>query len=159
MSHHFLLSKLFKKFNYPSFPSLRENNPTLPPLTAPSTLPLALNSASTSLSPSSPLDLKFLLMKTMAKSVILVEDLDQFMEPESGATTTVTALGIQSFMDGIISACCREERVMVFTMNNKECVNPNLLQPSRVAVHIHFSVCDFSTIKTLVSSYLGMRVG
>ncbi|KAG5031412.1 hypothetical protein JHK82_015022 [Glycine max] len=86
----------------------------------------------------------------MAKSVILVEDLDQFMEPESGATTTVTALGIQSFMDGIISACCREERVMVFTMNNKECVNPNLLQPSRVAVHIHFSVCDFSTIKTLV---------
>ncbi|RZC06994.1 hypothetical protein D0Y65_014423 [Glycine soja] len=44
-------------------------------------------------------------------------------------------------------------------MNNKECVNPNLLQPSRVDVHIHFSVCDFSTIKTLVSSYLGMRVG
>ncbi|KAG5009038.1 hypothetical protein JHK87_017553 [Glycine soja] len=102
-------------------------------------------------------DLKFLLTETTAKSVILVEDLDRFMEPESETATAVTASGIQSFMDGIVSACCGEERVMVFTMNSKECVDPNLLRPGRVDVHIHFPVCDFSAFKTLASSYLGVR--
>ncbi|TKY64119.1 mitochondrial chaperone bcs1 [Spatholobus suberectus] len=100
-------------------------------------------------------DLKFLLMETTAKSIVVVEDLDRFLEPES--ESAVTASGIQNFMDGILSACCGEERVMVFTMNSKECVDPNLLRPGRVDVHIHFPVCDFSAFKTLASSYLGVR--
>ncbi|KAG4940121.1 hypothetical protein JHK87_043992 [Glycine soja] len=102
-------------------------------------------------------DLMFLLTETTAKSVIVVEDLDRFLEPEPETATAVTASGIQSFMDGIVSACCGEERVMVFTMNSKECVDPDLLRPGRVDVHIHFPVCDFSAFKTLASSYLGVR--
>ncbi|KAL9304148.1 hypothetical protein ACSQ67_021411 [Phaseolus vulgaris] len=100
-------------------------------------------------------DLKFLLMETTAKSVVVVEDLDRFLVPEK--ESAVTERGIQSFMDGILSACCGEERVMVFTMNSKEFVNPNLMRPGRVDVHIHFPVCDFSAFKTLASSYLGVR--
>ena len=48
-----------------------------PLLTMPSTFPLALISASASPPPS---DLKFLLTETTKKSVILVKDLDRFME-------------------------------------------------------------------------------
>ncbi|KAK7389777.1 hypothetical protein VNO78_25071 [Psophocarpus tetragonolobus] len=100
-------------------------------------------------------DLKSLLTETTPKSIVVVEDLDRFLEPES--QSAVTSSGIQRFMDGILSACCGEERVMVFTMNNKEYVHPNLLRPGRVDVHIHFSVCDFSAFKSLASNYLGVK--
>lgn len=100
-------------------------------------------------------DLKFLLMETTAKSIVVVENLDRFLEAES--SPAVSATGIQSFMDGILSACCGEERVMVFTMNSKESADPRLIRPGRVDVHIHFPVCDFSAFKTLASSYLGLK--
>ncbi|KAK7349404.1 hypothetical protein VNO77_06742 [Canavalia gladiata] len=100
-------------------------------------------------------DLKCLLLETTPKSVVVVEDLDRFLAEES--ESAVTASGIQNFMDGILSSCCAEERVMVFTMSSKECVDPNLLRPGRVDVHIHFPVCDFSAFKTLASSYLGVK--
>ena len=53
-----------------------------------------------------------------------------------------------NFMDGVVSSCYDKERVMVFTMNNKEHVDPNLLWPGRVNVHIHFPLCIFSAFKT-----------
>ncbi|KAK7292843.1 hypothetical protein RJT34_15697 [Clitoria ternatea] len=98
-------------------------------------------------------DLKCLLLETTAKSIVVVEDFDRFLESESA----VTASGIQNFMDGIVSSCCGEERIMVFTMNTKECVDPNLLRPGRVDVHINFPVCDFSAFKALASDYLGVK--
>ncbi|KAJ1378380.1 P-loop containing nucleoside triphosphate hydrolase [Sesbania bispinosa] len=101
-------------------------------------------------------DLKFLLLETTAKSIIVVEDLDRFLAGES-QSASLTASGVQNFMDGILSSCCGEERIMVFTMNSKECIDPNLLRPGRVDVHIHFPVCDFSAFKTLASSYLGVK--
>ncbi|XP_057454874.1 AAA-ATPase At2g46620 [Lotus japonicus] len=101
-------------------------------------------------------DLKVLLLETTAKSIIVVEDLDRFLTVGS-EPAAVTASGIQNFMDGILSSCCGEERVMVFTMNSKDGIDPNLLRPGRVDVHIHFPVCDFSAFKTLASSYLGVK--
>ncbi|XP_004510634.1 AAA-ATPase At2g46620 [Cicer arietinum] len=101
-------------------------------------------------------DLKFLLLETTAKSIVVVEDLDRFLTEESDSAA-VTASGIQNFMDGILSSCCGEERVMVFTMNSKEFIDPNFLRPGRVDVHIHFPVCDFSSFKTLANSYLGVK--
>ncbi|XP_027336853.1 AAA-ATPase At2g46620-like [Abrus precatorius] len=100
-------------------------------------------------------DLKHLLLETTPKSIVVVEDLDRFLTEDS--ESAVTASGIQNFMDGIVSSCCGEERVMVFTMNSKLCVDPNLLRPGRVDVHIHFPTCDFSAFKTLASSYLGVK--
>lgn len=98
-------------------------------------------------------DLKFLLLETTPKSIILVEDLDRFLTGESG----VTVAGIQNFMDGILSSCCGEERILVFTMSSKENIDPIFLRPGRVDVHIHFSWCDFSSFKTLACNYLGVK--
>ncbi|KAI6701804.1 hypothetical protein NL676_010940 [Syzygium grande] len=99
-------------------------------------------------------DLKVLLMETTAKAVIVMEDLDRFLADKS---TALSVSGILNFMDGILSSCCAEERIMVFTMNSKEHVDPAILRPGRVDVHIHFPLCDFSAFKSLANSYLGVK--
>ncbi|KAG4917074.1 hypothetical protein AAZX31_19G243300 [Glycine max] len=99
-------------------------------------------------------DLKSLLLQSTPKSVVVIEDLDRFLADK---TARISASGILNFMDGLLTSCCAEERVMVFTMNTKEHVDPNLLRPGRVDVHIHFPLCDFSAFKTLASSYLGVK--
>ncbi|KAJ4728063.1 AAA-ATPase [Melia azedarach] len=99
-------------------------------------------------------DLKTLLLQTTSKSVILIEDLDRFLIEKS---TAVSLSGVLNFMDGILNSCSFEERVMVFTMNSKEHVDPTILRPGRIDVHIHFPLCDFSSFKTLANSYLGLK--
>lgn len=98
-------------------------------------------------------DLKFLMLQTSNKSLIVIEDLDHYLNAKS---TTVSFPGISNFMDGIFS-CCGEERVMVFTMNSKENLDPTIIRPGRVDVHIHFPLCDFSGFKILASSHLGLK--
>jgi mitochondrial chaperone BCS1 len=64
---------------------------------------------------------------------------------------------VLGFMDGV-SSCCGEERVMVFTMSGgKDGVDPAVLRPGRLDVHIHFTMCDFEAFKALASSYLGLK--
>ncbi|GKU87887.1 hypothetical protein SLEP1_g2217 [Rubroshorea leprosula] len=99
-------------------------------------------------------DLKFLLLQTSSKSVIVIEDLDRFLIEKS---TAASLSGILNFMDGILSSCCAEERVMVFTMNGKDQVDPAILRPGRIDVHIHFPLCDFTAFKTLANSCLGLK--
>lgn len=99
-------------------------------------------------------DLKSLLMQTTSRSVIVIEDLDRFLDDKS---TAVSLTGLLNFMDGILNGCCAEERIMVFTMNIKDQVDPVLLRPGRIDVHVHFPLCDFSAFKTLASSYLGVK--
>lgn len=99
-------------------------------------------------------DLKSLLLQTTSKSVILIEDLDRFLVEKPAA---VSLSGVLNFMDGVLNSCCFEERVMVFTMNSKDLVDQALLRPGRIDVHIHFPLCDFSSFKTLASSYLGLK--
>ncbi|XP_068650966.1 AAA-ATPase At2g46620-like [Aristolochia californica] len=98
-------------------------------------------------------DLKSLLLQTSGKSVILVEDLDRFLAEKSG---NVSISGILNITDGVFS-CCGEERVMVFTMNSRDKVDPSLLRPGRLDVHIYFPLCDFPAFKTLATSYLGVK--
>ncbi|XP_021281036.1 AAA-ATPase At2g46620 [Herrania umbratica] len=99
-------------------------------------------------------DLKFLLLQSTTKSVIVIEDLDRYLAERS---TAVSLSGILNFMDGILSSSCGEERVMVFTMNGKDHVDPAILRPGRIDVHIHFPLCDFTAFKTLANSYLGLK--
>ncbi|KAL9430378.1 hypothetical protein AB3S75_025714 [Citrus x aurantiifolia] len=99
-------------------------------------------------------DLRSLLLQTTSKSVILIEDLDRFLAEKPPA---VSLSGVLNFMDGVLNSCCFEERVMVFTMNSKDHVDQALLRPGRIDVHIHFPLCDFSSFKTLASSYLGLK--
>ena len=86
--------------------------------------------------------------------MILIEDLDRYL---SEKLTAVSLSGILNFMDGILSSSCGEERVMVFTMNGKDYVDPAILRPGRIDVHIHFPLCDFTAFKTLANSYLGLK--
>lgn len=99
-------------------------------------------------------DLKFLLLQTTNKSVIVIEELDRYLTDES---TAVSVSGLLNSMDGILSCCCGEERVMVFTMNSKDHVDPALLRPGRVDVHINFPLCDFKAFKTIANSCLGLK--
>ncbi|MBA0741400.1 hypothetical protein Gogos_014559, partial [Gossypium gossypioides] len=99
-------------------------------------------------------DLKFLLLQTTTKSLVVIEDLDRYLSEKS---TGVSLPGILSFMDGILSSSCGEERIMVFTMNSKDHVDPAILRPGRIDVHIHFPLCNFTAFKTLANSYLGLK--
>lgn len=99
-------------------------------------------------------DLKMLLLQTKSKSVIVIEDLDRHLLAKS---TGPTLSGILNFMDGIFS-CCGEERVMVFTMTTgKDQIDPTVLRPGRVDVHVHFPLCDFNAFKSLANTHLGLK--
>ncbi|GAB4844631.1 hypothetical protein Ancab_038033 [Ancistrocladus abbreviatus] len=104
---------------------------------------------------SSDADLKMLLLQTTNRSVILIEDFDKFISNQSPAGT-VTISGVLNFMDGVLNSCC-DERIMVFTMTTKANIDPMLLRPGRVDVHIHFPLCDFNNFKNLASNFLGVK--
>lgn len=99
-------------------------------------------------------DLKMLLLQTSSKSLVVVEDLDRFITSNS---TTVSLLGILNFMDGILNSCCGDEKLMVFTMNSKEKMDPAVLRPGRIDVHIYFPLCNFNSFKTLANNCLGVK--
>ncbi|KAJ3706623.1 hypothetical protein LUZ61_010328 [Rhynchospora tenuis] len=99
-------------------------------------------------------ELQTLLARTTPKSLILMEDLDRHL-----ADGTVHLSEILNFMDGIFS-CCGEERVMVFTMSSDDKeggIDPAVLRPGRLDVHIHFPMCDFAAFKSLAGNYLGIK--
>ncbi|CAM0956452.1 unnamed protein product [Alopecurus aequalis] len=102
-------------------------------------------------------DLRAMLLDTAPRSLILVEDLDRYLRGGDGETSAARAARVLGFMDGL-SSCCGEERVMVFTMSGgKEGVDPAVLRPGRLDVHIHFTMCDFEGFKALASNYLGLK--
>ncbi|CAF1718211.1 hypothetical protein HID58_085245 [Brassica napus] len=65
---------------------------------------------------------------------------------------TVTLSGI---IDGLWSSA-GDERIIVFTTNHKEQLDPALLRPGRMDMHIHMSYCTSLGFRTLVSNYLGL---
>lgn len=65
----------------------------------------------------------------------------------------VTLSGLLNFVDGLWSSC-GNERIIVFTTNFKERLDPALLRPGRMDVHIHMSYCTPAGFKVLASNYL-----
>ncbi|KAJ0040264.1 hypothetical protein Pint_27529 [Pistacia integerrima] len=65
----------------------------------------------------------------------------------------VTLAGLLNAIDGLLS-CCGEEKITVFTTNYKERIDPALLRPGRMDVHINLSYCTLSTFKQLAANYL-----
>ncbi|XP_074319007.1 AAA-ATPase At2g46620-like [Silene latifolia] len=98
-------------------------------------------------------DLKTLLLQTSRKSLILVENLDMYL---MGSSASVSLTAVLNYMDGVVSSC-GDERVMVFTMNCKNHIDPMVLRPGRVDVHIYFPFCDFNVFKALALSHLGIK--
>ncbi|KAK6141093.1 hypothetical protein DH2020_025174 [Rehmannia glutinosa] len=98
-------------------------------------------------------DLNTLLLQTMCRSLIVVEDLDRYFTEKSRAR--ITTSGLLNFMDGLLNS--QDERIMIFIMNCKDGIDSDLLRPGRIDMHIHFPMCDFNSFKNLASNYLGVK--
>lgn len=68
----------------------------------------------------------------------------------------MTLSGLLNFIDGLWS-CCGDERIVVFTTNHKDRLDPALLRPGRMDMHIHMSYCTFTGFKILASNYLAIK--
>ncbi|EOY26310.1 Cytochrome BC1 synthesis, putative [Theobroma cacao] len=113
-------------------------------------------------------DLRFLLLAMPSRSILVVEDIECSIELENreseneprrrrfnGGDNQVTLSGLLNFIDGLWS-CCGEERIIIFTTNHKERLDPALLRPGRMDMHIHMSYCNASVFKQLAFNYLGI---
>ncbi|CAK9320692.1 unnamed protein product [Citrullus colocynthis] len=114
-------------------------------------------------------DLRKLLMGIANRSILVVEDIDCSVEFQDRQSETeeedpstsrrrklVTLSGLLNFIDGLWSSC-GDERIIIFTTNHKEKLDPALLRPGRMDVHIHMSYCTPCGFKVLASNYLGIE--
>ncbi|XP_022132540.1 AAA-ATPase At3g50940-like [Momordica charantia] len=117
-------------------------------------------------------DLRKLLMGMANRSILVVEDIDCSIEfrdrqseggeeddPESSSSRRrglVTLSGLLNFIDGLWS-CCGDERIIIFTTNRKEKLDPALLRPGRMDVHVHMSYCSPCGFRLLASNYVGIK--
>ena len=65
----------------------------------------------------------------------------------------LTLSGLLNFTDGLWSGCA-EERIFIFTTNFKERLDPALLRPGRMDMHIHLSYCTPAVVEKLAVNYL-----
>ncbi|CAL5096533.1 unnamed protein product [Urochloa decumbens] len=113
-------------------------------------------------------DLRRLLVGINSRSILVVEDIDctiKLQQREGGQEDTksdssdeengsekVTLSGLLNFVDGLWSAC-GEERIIVFTTNYKERLDPALLRPGRMDMHIYMGYCTPDSFRTLANNY------
>ncbi|XP_039159344.1 AAA-ATPase ASD, mitochondrial [Eucalyptus grandis] len=129
-------------------------------------------------------ELRKLLIETSAKSIIVIEDIDcsldltgqrktkkrekdddeEKVDPvkrmakggEESKDSKVTLSGLLNFIDGLWSAC-GGERIIVFTTNFVERLDPALIRRGRMDKHIEMSYCCFESFKVLARNYLGVE--
>ncbi|KAJ7012488.1 AAA-ATPase [Populus alba x Populus x berolinensis] len=121
-------------------------------------------------------ELRALLIQTSNRSIIVIEDIDcsldltaDRMMKATTATATrrkrsssseesgrVTLSGLLNFTDGLWS-CCGEERIIVFTTNHRENVDPALVRCGRMDVHVSLGTCGMHAFKALAMNYLGIE--
>lgn len=65
----------------------------------------------------------------------------------------VTLSGLLNFIDDIWSAC-GSERLIVFTPNYVDKLDPTLIRKGRMHRHIEMSYCGFEAFKVLANNYL-----
>ncbi|KAL5722834.1 hypothetical protein ACHQM5_006305 [Ranunculus cassubicifolius] len=104
-------------------------------------------------------DFRRLLVSTKNQSILVIEDMDcsvDFQKPMKMMPKTVvqmTLSGMLNFMDGLWSSC-GDERIIIITTNHKDRLNPALLRPGRMDVHIHMSYCTPCGFRLLANNYL-----
>ncbi|CAH9107097.1 unnamed protein product [Cuscuta epithymum] len=116
-------------------------------------------------------ELKNILLSTGNRSILVVEDIDCSVSitnrianqqalsnppKKSKNRDAVTLSGLLNFIDGLWSSC-GDERIIVFTTNHKERLDPALLRPGRMDVHIHMSYCTYDAFLTLAKNYMGIE--
>jgi len=123
--------------------------------------------------------LRKLLIETTSKSIIVIEDIDcslnlsgkrrnkegEATEEDKGKAeikreekeeSKVTLSGLLNFIDGLWSAC-GGERLIVFTTNYVDELDPALIRRGRMDMHIELSYCTFQAFKLLAMNYLGIE--
>ncbi|EOA23071.1 hypothetical protein CARUB_v10003851mg [Capsella rubella] len=123
--------------------------------------------------------LRQILTMTENRSILLIEDLDcsgadascrneDKVDEERGQNQNkekkkkkkdpdqVTLAGLLNFVDGLWSSCV-EERIIVFTTNHKDKLDPALLRPGRMDVHILMDYCTPTVFKKLAALYLDVE--
>ncbi|XP_075664224.1 AAA-ATPase At3g28610-like [Castanea sativa] len=109
-------------------------------------------------------ELRMLLSETTNRSIIVIEDIDCSLEltgsrknkkreEGKGGESKVTLSGILNFINGLASAC-GEEKIIVFTTNHIEKLDPALIRRGRMDKHIELSYCKFEAFKVLAKNYL-----
>ncbi|KAF8732010.1 hypothetical protein HU200_015961 [Digitaria exilis] len=123
-------------------------------------------------------DLRKMFIDTKGKSIIVIEDIDCSLDltgkrggskkkqlpfpvdPAAADEATkeessqkVTLSGVLNFIDGLWSAC-GGERIIVFTTNHVDKLDPALVQSGRMDKHIEMSYCCFEAFKFLAKNYL-----
>jgi len=122
-------------------------------------------------------ELRKLLIETSSKSIIVIEDIDcsldltgqrrkkkekeeknqgQKQQEQDVKSSQVTLSGLLNFIDGIWSAC-GGERLIVFTTNYVEKLDPALVRKGRMDKHIELSYCGFEAFKLLAKNYLNIE--
>ncbi|KAK4713846.1 hypothetical protein R3W88_019753 [Solanum pinnatisectum] len=119
-------------------------------------------------------ELRRLLAETSSKSIIVIEYIDcsldltgQRKKKEKTAETKnevprkdteesgsrVTLSGLLNFINGLWSACSGE-RIIIFTINYVDKLDPALTRRGRMDKHIELSYCSFDGFKVLAKNYL-----
>ncbi|KAL6224581.1 hypothetical protein ACLB2K_003436 [Fragaria x ananassa] len=109
-------------------------------------------------------ELRRVLLSTSNRSILVVEDIDcsvqiksrEPAQPSKSSASKITLSGLLNFIDGLWS-CCGDERIIVFTTNHKERLDPALFRPGRMDLHIHLSYCTPNGFRILASNYLGIH--
>ncbi|KAG8662738.1 AAA-ATPase At2g18193 [Manihot esculenta] len=111
-------------------------------------------------------DLRRILLSTTNRSILVIEDIDCSVEMQdrqqnvdfeaSCSSSRLTLSGILNFIDGLWSSC-GDERIIVFTTNHKDRLDPALLRPGRMDVHVNMSYCTTQGFSLLATNYLGVQ--
>ncbi|GMI68164.1 hypothetical protein like AT5G17760 [Hibiscus trionum] len=109
-------------------------------------------------------ELRKLLLDIANKSILVIEDIDCSVNlhdrtrghKRSGQDKQFTLSGLLNFIDGLWSSC-GDERIVVLTTNRKDRLDPALLRPGRMDLHINMSYCTMQAFRVLASNYLGIE--
>ncbi|KAK4270945.1 hypothetical protein QN277_019709 [Acacia crassicarpa] len=127
-------------------------------------------------------ELRKLLIETSSKSIVVIEDIDCSLdltgqrkkkkkdkqegskdavkkaldEDEEVKESKVTLSGLLNVIDGIWSAC-GGERVIVFTTNYVDKLDPALIRRGRMDKHIELSYCCYEAFRVLARNYLDVE--
>ncbi len=75
---------------------------------------------------------------------------------ESGTASTLTLGGVLNFADGLRSSS-GSERIFIFTTNHPERLDPALIRPGRMDMHIELRHCSMDGFRDLCRTYLGIQ--
>lgn len=109
-------------------------------------------------------ELRRLLLSTGNRSILVIEDIDCSIDLENRQPggnnkndSKLTLSGLLNFVDGLWSSC-GQEKIIIFTTNYKERLDPALLRPGRMDMHIHMSFLTPCAFKILAFNYLKIEI-